>query len=138
MRPHEINFADALPLWWMAVIFVPLLFLGQRQDYYSMSMWSALALWAAVAWDRMPQKLRAAGVIVVGLIGLMSVMAVFFLNGAAHPLKGNWGAMDERWTAWRALHEMPMSTWLVIRPGFGSTGGSLLRFSLVASSFVFI
>src|SRR5436305_3565692 len=85
MRPHEINFADALPLWWMAVIFVPLLFLGQRQDYYSMSMWSALALWAAVAWDRMPQKLRAAGVIVVGLIGLRSVMAVFFVTGAAHP-----------------------------------------------------
>ena len=137
MRPHEINFADALPLWWMAVIFVPLLFLGQRQDYYSMSMWSALALWAAVAWDRMPQKLRAAGVIVVGLIGLMSVMAVFFLNGAAHPLNGNWGTMDERWTAWRALHEMPMSTWVVIRPVFVTTGVSLLLFSLVALYFVF-
>src|SRR5438128_839453 len=95
---HDINFSDALPLCWMAVGFVPLLFLGQRQDYYSMSMWSALPLVAAVVWDRMPQKLRAAGVIVVGLIGLMSVMAVFFLNGAAHPLNGNWGTMDERWT----------------------------------------
>src|SRR5437016_1528582 len=137
MRPHEINFADALPLCWMAVIFVPLLFLGQRQDYYSMSMWSALALWAAVAWDRMSLRLRAAGVIVVGLIGLMSVMAVFFLNGAAHPVNRNWGTMDERWTAWRALHEMPMSTWLVIRPVFVTTGVSLLLFSLVALYFVF-
>src|ERR1051325_2929311 len=32
IRPHEINFADALPLCWMGVVFVPLLFLGQRQD----------------------------------------------------------------------------------------------------------
>src|SRR5881296_1019310 len=137
MRPHEINFADALPLWWMAVIFVPLLFLGQRQDYYSMSMWSALALWAAVAWDRMSLRLRAAGVIVVGLIGLMSVMAVFFLNGAAHPVNRNWGTMDERWTAWRALHEMPMSTWLVIRPVFVTTGVSLVLLSLLVLYCIF-
>src|SRR5438874_3237469 len=137
IRPHEITFADALPVCWMAVVFVPLLFLGQRQDYYSMSMWSALALWAAVVWDRMPQKLRAAGAIAVGLTGVISVTAAFFLVGAAHALDGDWGTMDARWTAWRALHEMPMAAWLVIRPVLATTGVSLVLLSLVALYLVF-
>jgi 4-amino-4-deoxy-L-arabinose transferase-like glycosyltransferase len=136
-RPYEIDFADALPLCWMAVIFVPLLFLGQRQDYYSMIMWSAAALWAAAVWDRMPQNLRAAGAIAVGLTGLMSATAAFFLVGAAHPLNGNWGTMDARWTAWRALYEMPMSAWFVLRWVLATTGVSLVLLSLVALYFIF-
>ena len=136
LRPHDINFADALLLCWTAVVFVPLLFLGQRQDYYSMTMWSAVALWVAVAWDRMPQKLRAAGAIAVALAGIICAAAAFFLNGAARALNGNWGTMDARWTAWRALHEMPMSAWLVLRPVLATTGISLVVLLLVALYFI--
>ena len=137
VRPHEINFSDALPLCWIAVVFVPLLFLGQRQDYYSMSMWGAFTLWAAVAWERMPQKWRVAGAIAVGVSGMMSIAAIFFLARAGRALNGNWGVMDARWTAWKALRDMPVSSWLALRPLAAITGSSLMFFSLVALYFIF-
>src|SRR5260370_7614788 len=102
-----------------------------------MSMWSAVALWAAVVWDRMPQKLRAGGAIAVGLFGIISVTAALFLVGAARHLNGNWGTMDARWTAWRALQEMPISAWLVILPSLPTSRVFLVLFSLVAPYFLF-
>ena len=137
IRPHEVSFADALPFCWMAVVFVPLLFLGQRQDYYSMTMWSAFALWAAVAWDRTPRRLRAAGAIGVGLAGIVGATAVFLVVNVGHGAHGRWGTMDERWTAWKALCDMPVSTWLLVRPVIAVTAISLVIFSIVALDFIF-
>jgi len=102
-----------------------------------MSMWSAFALWAAMAWDRTPQSLRAAGAIAVGVIGLILAGGALFAGRAARALNGTWGVMDARWTAWKALDDMPVSAWAALRPMLMITAISFVFFSVIALYFIF-
>jgi 4-amino-4-deoxy-L-arabinose transferase-like glycosyltransferase len=114
-RPHEFEFADALPLCWMAVGFLPLLFFSQRQYFDSISMWSALALVAAAAWERTPRALRLAGLALTAMAGLA-------LAGTA--------GLDLT----RVLPELPPS-WLGVRSVLALAGLSIVAFSLLAAYF---
>lgn len=125
----RIEFAGALPLVWMAIVFVPLLFLGQRQDYYSMSMWPAFCLWAAHTWDRTAVKPRLLGIALVGATGAIALGFALFLGAAG---RSEWGEMNGRWTAWRAIADIPAATWFNFRPMFGVSAVSLLLFSALA------
>ncbi|HKR52773.1 MAG TPA: glycosyltransferase family 39 protein, partial [Chthoniobacterales bacterium] len=126
LRPREISFQDALPMVWALVVLVPVLVIGQRQDYYALSMFSAFSLWAAMILERASNSLRNAGAAVVALIGMIIGIIVLALPSLVPANERNWGETGFRWTAWKALADMPASVWLQFRPLLAITAIALL------------
>ena len=116
MRPREIGFRDALPMIWALVVLVPVLTIGQRQDYYALSMFSAFALWTAMIFERASTPLRSVGAAIVGLTGIIIGAIALMLPRLIPASERDWGETDFRWTAWKALADMPGSVWLQFRP----------------------
>jgi len=116
MRPREISFQDALPMVWALVVLVPVLVIGQRQDYYALSMFSAFSLWAAMIFERASNSLRNAGAAIIALTGMIIGVIAVVLPRIVPVNERDWGETDFRWTAWKALADMPASVWLQFRP----------------------
>jgi len=135
VRPREVEFNDALPLCWMGVVFVPLLLLGQRQDYYSFSMWSAFALFAASAWDRLPRKLQLLGISCLAIVGVIAGVVAILLPQIVNSAANEWTELSQRSTAWQTLANIPGGTWLSFRSLIGLVAGVLLIGSAVAFYF---
>src|ERR1044071_9749574 len=100
MRPREISFQDALPMVWALVVVVPVLLIGQRQDYYALSMFGAFSLWAAMIFDRASNPLRNAGAAIVALTGVIIGIIALVLPRLVPATEREWGETDFRWTAW--------------------------------------
>jgi len=135
IRPSEIEFKDALPLCWMAVVFLPLLFLGERQDYYSFSAWSGFAIFTASAWMRVPQRLHFFGIALIAIAGVVMAAVAVFLPQIVGGAANEWKEMSERSNAWQTFSGIPGAAWLGFRPIIGSIAVAFLVGAAVAFYF---
>lgn len=77
VRPNEPAMADALPLCWLGVSLFSGLLIGGQGGHPFMVAGPGFALFAACVWERMPRPLRATGVGLTLLIGLLITTAAW-------------------------------------------------------------
>jgi 4-amino-4-deoxy-L-arabinose transferase-like glycosyltransferase len=77
-RLNEAAMAEALPLCWVGIGLLCELLIGDKPALGLVVTGPGFALLAACAWERMSRTLRAAGAVLMLLIGLMVASAVWF------------------------------------------------------------
>ena len=101
---------------WAGIVLAPLLFLGERQDYYAMTMWPAFALAVAILIEK--SNLRLATIALAALCALGIVACAWLL--ASPPHFGTSAAVAARATAWTTLAGFGPEVWLGLsRIGLG-------------------
>jgi hypothetical protein len=99
-------------------------------------MWSAFAIFAATAWERMPRWSQIMGGALVLGIGLTGGFIAWRLPRLVHDVHSHWGATAERSTAWRTVASIPLDAWLGFRGMFVVVALSLILFSILALWFI--
>ncbi|HEY5953453.1 MAG TPA: phospholipid carrier-dependent glycosyltransferase, partial [Terrimicrobiaceae bacterium] len=116
------SFSASVVVAWIAVVLGSVLLAGQRQDYYAMSMWPALAL--TVAW--ILERPRIQPLIAVLAIALIACLAWSQTLPVLAPRSGS-ATLAERATAWTTLLSFDRAVWeTLLSTAWFSLGGAVL------------
>lgn len=109
-RSLRNTFPAALVTSWAVVVLVSVLLAGQRQDYYAMAMWPAVALGMAALIEN--RSLRPAAMILtlVLFLGFLTALFLPWLPLAA-PSGAGTATVADRATAWTTLTNFDLSVW---------------------------
>jgi 4-amino-4-deoxy-L-arabinose transferase-like glycosyltransferase len=121
-QPVSANFPGLVVAAWMAVVLGSVLLAGQRQDYYAMSMWPAIAL--MVAWILERSRIQ---LLVVALAILLAAGLAWsqIIPGMASRI--GTATVAERATAWATLINLDGAVWMTLQStAWLSLGGALL------------
>lgn len=121
-------FASLLVPIWIVVVFLSALLAGQRQDYYAMAAWPAVALGMAALFERViPRGARG----VVALLLGAGFIATFFLPTLT--ATSETAPLAERATAWSTLVSFDASVWSSLSTTALLTLGSATFFAIAAA-----
>ena len=128
-RRHRltVGFPEWVLAAWVAVVASSVLLAGQRQDYYAMSMWPAIAL--AVAW--ILERSRIQPLIATLAILLAASLAWSQIIPASAP-GSDTATLAERATAWTTLTNFDRTVWMTLQATAWLSLGGAFVFALLA------
>jgi 4-amino-4-deoxy-L-arabinose transferase-like glycosyltransferase len=111
-RPNEFGFADALPICWIAAGLLSQLFASTRHLSAAVIIGPGFALLAACAWERSTRGLRAMGVALGLVFGLVVASVIWFGSASVDALLAR-SLSDAAWFSLRPLAQIVIGALIV-------------------------
>lgn len=112
LRPDELTFSELLPLVWVIAVVLAAVLAGERDAASSIITIPGFALFAACAWERTSRPLRAAGLALGLVIGLVVAAAAYFRPAIIESVLDR-SFSDAVWHSFRPLTQIAVGALLV-------------------------
>jgi 4-amino-4-deoxy-L-arabinose transferase-like glycosyltransferase len=125
-----LSFPAAIVIAWLVVILGSVLLLGQRQDYYAMSLWPAIALALTSV-----LKGRRLQIFLILVSVFLSAALLFSATPSSFIASPYTAALEERVTAWTTIANLDKTVWASLQTTAALALGGALFFAVAGLLF---